>query len=515
MHLREKLKFYAEKFSARDDEPHGQEIDNKHAAVWMGEHIPLLDCQDPVLEEIYYFRWWVYRKHIKKTPEGYILTEFLPQVPWSGPYNGISCAAGHHLMEGRWLRGSDTYLRDYCVYWFLGSGREHEQDYSNWLIHAVYRFTRTTGNYDLASELFPYMEDSYKRWKIRSLHRCGLFWSSDNRDGMEYSAGGNGIRLTLNSYMAAAASALSRIAGWKGDKSAEERYQREAESIWRRMQTMLWRPELNFYRGIRVQEKTGTPGEMAEMDEITGYLPWYFGLPFQFEGDAQVKRMGAAFSRLFDRECFYAPYGPSTCSRYPGFLEKKAVHPCLWNGWSWPFSTSQTLTAAAEYLQKNREKRGNTEFGRREYGELLLLYAGSHYRTDRYGRKSCWIDENLHPDTGEWEARRFLKEQGFPQEAGGYERGKDYNHSTFCDLIISGAAGIHMYEDGRLTVTPLLDHRWKYFKLEDVPAGGHLVTVQYDKTGERYGSGSGFQIYADGRLQAGFDSVPESVTCIL
>ena len=52
MHLREKLKFYAEKFSARDDEPHGQEIDNKHAAVWMGEHIPLLDCQDPVLEEI-------------------------------------------------------------------------------------------------------------------------------------------------------------------------------------------------------------------------------------------------------------------------------------------------------------------------------------------------------------------------------------------------------------------------------------------------------------------------------
>ena len=84
MHLREKLKFYAEKFSARDDEPHGQEIDNKHAAVWMGEHIPLLDCQDPVLEEIYYFRWWVYRKHIKKTPEGYILTEFLPQVPGQG-----------------------------------------------------------------------------------------------------------------------------------------------------------------------------------------------------------------------------------------------------------------------------------------------------------------------------------------------------------------------------------------------------------------------------------------------
>ena len=116
---------------------------------------------------------------------------------------------------------------------------------------------------------------------------------------MEYSAGGNGIRLTLNSYMAAAASALSRIAGWKGDKSAEERYQREAESIWRRMQTMLWRPELNFYRGIRVQEKTGTPGEMAEMDEITGYLPWYFELPFQFEGGCAGKAHGGGFFQAF------------------------------------------------------------------------------------------------------------------------------------------------------------------------------------------------------------------------
>lgn len=50
-----------------------------------------------------------------------------------------------------------------------------------------------------------------------------------------------------------------------------------------------------------------------------------------------------------------------------------------------------------------------------------------------------------------------------------------------------------MYEDGRLTVTPLLDHRWKYFKLEDVPAGGHLVTVQYDKTGSDMAAGRGFR----------------------
>ena len=47
MHLREKLKFYAEKFSAWDDEPHGQEIDNKHAAVWMGGAHPPAGLSGP------------------------------------------------------------------------------------------------------------------------------------------------------------------------------------------------------------------------------------------------------------------------------------------------------------------------------------------------------------------------------------------------------------------------------------------------------------------------------------
>ena len=33
-----------------------------------------------------------------------MLTEFLQRVFWSGPHNTIVCPAGHHIMEGRWLR---------------------------------------------------------------------------------------------------------------------------------------------------------------------------------------------------------------------------------------------------------------------------------------------------------------------------------------------------------------------------------------------------------------------------
>ena len=58
----------------------------------------------------------MFEKHIRPTPAGYVITEFLPDVPWAGIYNTISCAAMHHLQEGRWL--TDTApMYDYACFW--------------------------------------------------------------------------------------------------------------------------------------------------------------------------------------------------------------------------------------------------------------------------------------------------------------------------------------------------------------------------------------------------------------
>ena len=45
--------------------------------------IPLVDMSNKTVEQIYYFRWHTYCKHIKPTEDGYVITEFLPDVPWS------------------------------------------------------------------------------------------------------------------------------------------------------------------------------------------------------------------------------------------------------------------------------------------------------------------------------------------------------------------------------------------------------------------------------------------------
>ena len=167
-------------------------------------------------------------------------------------------------------------------------------------------------------------------------------------------------------------------------------------------------------------------------------------------------------------------------------------HECLWNGPVWPFATGQTLVALANRLHQGPVEGVTAE----DYYALLLQYARSHHREDGEGRRIPWIDENMDPFTGRWLARDILEARGWQPLYGGYERGKDYNHSLFCDLVLSGLLGIGTDETGRMTVNPLIPEHWHWFRVENVPAGGRLWTITYDKDGTHYGQGAGITILA-------------------
>ena len=112
-------------------------------ADWLVENVPLFDCPERELLATYYFRWSVYHKHIKHTPAGYVVTEFVPSVSWAGIYNTISCAAGHHLYEGRWL-ANDQYLDDYSRFWC--SPTANPRRYSFWIADALYARYQVSGD---------------------------------------------------------------------------------------------------------------------------------------------------------------------------------------------------------------------------------------------------------------------------------------------------------------------------------------------------------------------------------
>jgi hypothetical protein len=94
---------YVDTFNHHDRVCDGQAISNEAAADWMARNVPLFQCPDKDIEQVYHFRWWTFRKHIRQTPDGFVITEFLPDVRWSGKHNTISCPAGHHFREGRWI----------------------------------------------------------------------------------------------------------------------------------------------------------------------------------------------------------------------------------------------------------------------------------------------------------------------------------------------------------------------------------------------------------------------------
>lgn len=87
----ERVGVFFDAFSAADDELYTNAIPNSAAADWAVANIPRFECPDATIERTYYFRWWTFRKHLRRTADGWVVTEYLPPVPWAGKENTISC----------------------------------------------------------------------------------------------------------------------------------------------------------------------------------------------------------------------------------------------------------------------------------------------------------------------------------------------------------------------------------------------------------------------------------------
>lgn len=58
---------YAEHFNNMEDENIITDIPNSEASEWMRREIPLFDCPQENFREMYYYRWWSFRKHIENS----------------------------------------------------------------------------------------------------------------------------------------------------------------------------------------------------------------------------------------------------------------------------------------------------------------------------------------------------------------------------------------------------------------------------------------------------------------
>ncbi len=487
---REPFRRYIDEFNSIPTPDVVSFIPDAQAWPWMKENVPFLTCPDPDVERTWYYRWWAFRKHIRQTPGGFILTEFIRPVGHATDHNAISCALGHHIAEGRWLR-DPRFLDQYLAFWLrsgpAGGLQRHYHQFSNWTAAAVYERYLADGRRDAAVSLLDALLLDYTTWEKDRLLPSGLFWQFDVRDGMEESISGGrraqNARPTINSYMFGNAIGIARIARLAGNNGLARHYEAKAAVLKSLVEQKLWNPNSHFFESLL------EAGSFAGVRELIGFTPWLFDLPSPKHG------YEVAWNQLMDPQGFHAPFGPATAEqRHPGFRIAESGDDCQWNGPSWPFSTTVALKALANLLNNQPQPGISTS----DYFQTLLIYARSHRLTLPDGRKVAFIDENLNPFTGEWHARsRKISKGRFNG------RGDHYNHSAFADLIITGLAGLRPRADNSVEVNPLLPaSTWDWFCLDGVPYHGHLLTILWDRDGRRFGRGAGLRLLADGRLIA-------------
>ncbi|MBR1411945.1 MAG: six-hairpin glycosidase, partial [Prevotella sp.] len=472
-------KHYVEYFNTMEDENIVQAIPNAKAWEWMTQNVPLFDCPSRDFEEMWYYRWWTLRKHIESTPVGYAMTEFLVKRNYADKWKLISSGVGHHIHESRWLRDS-TYLDQIVRTWYTGNeGKPMAKllKYSSWIAHSLWQRHLVDGRQQWYINMLPSLEWEFNEWETTHTREGGFYWQEDVRDAMEETISGGRkkkyLRPSINAYMYGNAMAISNIAKMAGDERKAKTYFDKANDLKEKVHQKLWNERHAFFETHRVDSS-------ANVREAIGFMPWYTHMA------KDEAKYGVAWLQAADEKGFSAPYGQTTAERRHPEFRTHGVGQCEWDGAVWPFATSQTLTAMANYLN---------DYSQPVISDSLYFAEMEKYMQSQHMRGKPYIGEYLDETTGYW-----LK--------GDQERSRYYNHSTWNDLMITGICGLRPRQDNTLEINPLLpDGKWSYFCLDNVLYHGHHISIVWDKDGSRYHAGKGLRVYVDGQLKGQRDSL--------
>ena len=474
-------KHYVDYFNSMEDENIVQAIPNAKAWEWMTQNAPLFDCPNKDFEETWYFRWWTLRKHIRQTPVGYAMTEFLVPRSYADQWNLIASGVGHHIHESRWLRDT-TWLDQIMNTWYHGNeGQPMKKlyNYSSWIAHSLWGRYLVDGRKDWIVSMLPSLEWEYNHWETTHTREGGLYWQADVQDAMEETISGGRkkkyLRPSINAYMYGNAQAIGHISALAGETSKAQDYFDKAADLREKAHAKLWNESHAFFETHRIDSS-------ANVREAIGYMPWYTHMA------KDTPKYAVAWLQAADPKGFSAPYGQTTAERRHPLFRTHGVGKCEWDGAVWPFATSQTLTALANFINDYpigvkglRSDEVKTNLDSLYFAEMEKYMQSQHMRGKPY------IGEYLDETTGYW-----LK--------GDQERSRYYNHSTWNDLVITGLCGLRPRSDSTIEVNPLVPiGKWEYFCLDNVLYHGRNLTIVYDRDGSHYHMGVGLRVLVDGR----------------
>ena len=441
------------------------------------------------MEQVYYYRWKLYKAHIRNVGDNsYVITEFINHVSWDrDPYCTINAASMHHIYEGRWLK-DNRYLDGYINYLYQDGGNDRR--YSESIADAAFARYLVNKDSSFIEKQLDSMQRMYSEWNDHFDSAKNLYYIPAMPDATEYTiasidaSGGTGgfddgeaFRPTINSYMYGNAIAIAHVAAMKGDTATRNKYLQKAAALKENVEHSLWNDSLqHFTDRFKVDNQYVHYWNFIRGRELAGLIPWYFNLP------ADRQMYNAAWKHIKDTSQLLGKFGlrtnePSYQYYFKQFVFYKGQRGSQWNGPSWPYQTSQVITAAANFLNNYKQHILTAS----DYVKLLRLYAQQHFLPN---------------------GKTDLVEDYDPNNGGPivyYYWSNHYNHSSFNNLVITGLCGIRPAEGDTLVINPLVDNSIRYFCLDDVLYHGHKLTVVYDKDGGQYKLGKGLTAFVDGK----------------
>ncbi|HEY1581294.1 MAG TPA: trehalase family glycosidase [Terracidiphilus sp.] len=288
-------------------------------AAWYERNIPFLDISDPAITRVYYYRWKLYKAHLRDVgTHGYVVTEFLDRVPWDRhPLDTINDSAAFHIYEGRWLR-NPFYMDSEITAMYPGGGNDRQ--YSEWLADATCARSLVTGDFSQAIRYLPFMEKVYDGWDDHFDRTRGLYWIEPLFDATEYTiasidasggadgfTGGQSYRPSINSYMYANARAISSLAHRAGDEATAKFYAARADELQRNLKRDLWNPQLkHFTDRYEITNRFVRKGDVIRGRELVGFVPWYLHVS---DGGSHYD---TAWTHLLSQDELSGPFGMRT-----------------------------------------------------------------------------------------------------------------------------------------------------------------------------------------------------------
>jgi hypothetical protein len=159
---------------------------------WYLDNIPFVDLPDKSMQDVYYYRTSVIKRHIKWAHEGHgwVVTEFIHPVSWASKLQTIPDSAAHHMVELRWLRDQNYVKNLIEAYTRGGVEKLTGITFTHYIHRGILEYAQSSGDIPFLTSQLEGMIAMYELWDVQKDNTTGLYHRTPLQDAQEYSLPG-------------------------------------------------------------------------------------------------------------------------------------------------------------------------------------------------------------------------------------------------------------------------------------------------------------------------------------